>query len=84
MEERYPQTWVTELADLLVEIKKAVDTAQQASLTCLTSEQLSDFNNRDDHWVEQGLQANTPPQRPDDKAEKAGVYQTKPGQESIG
>jgi transposase len=46
LEERYPQTWVTVLADLLVEINEAVDTARQASLTCLTSDQLSDFNNR--------------------------------------
>jgi transposase len=36
LEECYPQAWVTELADLLVEMKAAVDTAQQASLTCLT------------------------------------------------
>jgi len=78
LEDRYPQTWVTELADLLVEINEAVDTAQQASLTCLTSEQLSGFNNRYDHWVEQGLQANTPPQRPDDKAKKRGRIKQSP------
>ena len=42
---------MTELADLLVEMKAAVDTAQQASLTCLTLEQLTDFDHRYDRLV---------------------------------
>ena len=78
LEERYPQAWVTELADLLLEIKEAVDTARQASLACLTSEQLSDFNNRYDHWVEQGLQANAPPERPEDQPKKRGRIKQNP------
>jgi len=78
LEERYPQAWVTELADLLVEIKEAVDTARQASLACLTSEQLSDFNNRYDHWVEQGLQANASPQRSEDQPKKRGRIKQSP------
>ncbi len=78
LEERYPQTWVTELADLLVDIKEAVDTAQQASLTCLTSEQLSDFNNRYDHWVKQGLQTNVPPERAEDQPKKRGRIKQSP------
>jgi transposase len=72
LEERYPQTWVTELADLLVEIKQAVDTARQVSLTCLTSEQLTAFDNSYDRLVEQGLQANSPPERPEDQPKKRG------------
>ncbi len=78
LEERYPQAWVTELADLLVEIKKTVDKARQASLACLTSEQLSDFNNRYDHWVEQGLQANPPPERSEDQPKKRGRIKQNP------
>lgn len=72
LEERYPQAWVTELADLLVEMKDAVDQARQASLACLTQEQLTGFNARYDRQVEQGLQANAPPERPDGQPKKRG------------
>jgi transposase len=72
LEERYPQAWVTELADLLVEMKVTVDVARQASLTCLTPEQLTDFDHRYDCLVEQGLQANAPPERTDDQPKKRG------------
>jgi transposase len=72
LEERYPQAWVTELADLLVVMKEAVDTARQVSLTCLTSEQLIAFEHRYDHLVKQGLQANAPPERPKDLPKKRG------------
>jgi len=78
LEERYPQTWVTTLADLLVEMKEAVDTARQASLTCLTSEQLSDFDHRYDCLVAQGLQANAPPERPEDQPKKRGRIKQSP------
>jgi transposase len=78
LEERYPQAWVTTLADLLVEMKEAVDTARQASLTCLTSEQLSDFDHRYDCLVAQGLQANAPPERPEDQPKKRGRIKQSP------
>lgn len=78
LEERYPQAWVTELTDLLMEIKEAVDTAQQASLACLTPGQLNDFNNRYDHWVEQGLQANPPSERSEDQPKKRGRMKQSP------
>ncbi len=61
LEERYPQAWATELADLPVKMKATVYTAWQASLTCLTAEQLIAFSDRYDHLVKQSLQANTPP-----------------------
>jgi len=78
LEERYPQAWVTELADLLVEMKAAVDTARQASLTYLTPEQLTDFDARYDRLVEQGLRANAPPERPDDQPKKRGRIKQSP------
>jgi len=72
LEERYPQSWVSEMANLLVEMKAAVDTARQASLICLTLEQLSDFERRYDHLVDQGFQVNSPPKRPDNQPKKRG------------
>jgi transposase len=78
LEERYPQAWVTELADLLVEMKEAVDTARRASLTCLPSEQLIAFDNHYDRLVEQGLQANAPPERPEDHPKKRGRIKQSP------
>jgi transposase len=78
LEECYPQTWVTELADLLVEIKKAVYTAQQVSLTCLPSKQLIAFDKNYDRLVEQGLQANIPPERPEDQPKKRGRIKQSP------
>jgi transposase len=78
LEERYPQAWVTELADLLVEMKAAVDTAWQASLTYLTPKQLTDFDRRYDRLVEQGLQANAPPERPEDQPKKRGRIKQNP------
>jgi len=70
LEERYPQAWVTEMANLLMEMKVAVDTARQASQACLTSEQLKTFDHRCDRLVEQGLRANVPPEQPADQPEK--------------
>ncbi|MCX6005316.1 MAG: IS66 family transposase [Chloroflexi bacterium] len=78
LEERYPQAWVTELADLLVEMKEAVDTAQLASLTCLSSEQQIAFEHRYDRLVKQGLRANAPPERPEDQPKKRGRIKQSP------
>src|SRR4030066_1598131 len=77
-EGRYPEAGVTRLADLLVEMKEAVDTARQASLTCLTSEQLIAFEHRYDRLVEQGLRANAPPERPEDQPKKRGRIKQSP------
>ena len=78
LEERYPQAWVTELADLLVEMKAAVDTSRQATLTCLTSAHLIAFEHRYDHLVEQGLRSNAPPERPEDQQKKRGRIKQSP------
>jgi transposase len=55
--ERYPQEWVTKFGDLLMEIKTAVDRERETQ-PCLSETQLSDFNDRYDELVEQGLLAN--------------------------
>lgn len=78
LEERCPQDWVTELADLLVEIKEDVDTARQACLTHLTSEQLTDFEKRYDQLVEKGFQVNIPPKRPEGQPKKRGPIKQSP------
>jgi transposase len=78
LEERYPQAWVIKLADLLVEMKAAVDTARQASLTCLTSAQLIAFDKRYDRLVKQGLRANAPPERLADQPKKRGRIKQSP------
>jgi transposase len=78
LEERYPQAWVTKLADLLVEMKEVVDTARQASLTCLTSAQLIAFDKRYDRLVQQGLRANAPAERLADQPKKRGRIKQSP------
>jgi transposase len=78
LEERYPQAWVTRLADLLVEMKEAVDTARQVSLISLNSEQQIAFDNRYDLLVEQGLQANAPSERPEHQPKKRGRIKQSP------
>ena len=61
LEERYPQKWVTELSDLLVEIKTAVATAQERSKTKLSSKTLVDFSTRYDALLKRGFKKNPPP-----------------------
>ena len=52
--ERYQQMWATQLATLLVDIKKSVEQAQQAGLTCLTDDQLATFEQRYQKLLAQG------------------------------
>jgi transposase len=58
--EQYGQEWADQTAHLLVEIKQAVEHAQQQDQTALTENQLADFQTRYDQLIEQGLQANPP------------------------
>jgi transposase len=75
--ERYPQDWVAKFADLLVEIKKAVDVARDAALF-LSEAQLSDFNCRYDELAEQGRMANPPPERLETEKKKRGRKKQSP------
>lgn len=72
LEERYPQKWVTAMADLLVAIQEAVKKAQAAARTCLTRKKLAAFEREYDRWVKQGLRLNRPPKRPEGQPSKRG------------
>ncbi len=63
LEERYPQKWVSPMADLLVTIKEEVDKAKATSRTSLTRKKLVDFEREYDRLVKQGLRINGPPKR---------------------
>jgi hypothetical protein len=64
LEERYPQKWVQPMADLLVEIKEAVEKAKAASRTCLSRKKLIEFESEYGRRVKQGLRIHGPPKRP--------------------
>lgn len=78
LEERYPQKWVTAMADLLVTIKQAVEKAQAASRTCLTRRKLIAFESEYDRLVQQGLRLNRPPKRSEGQPSKRGRIKQSP------
>lgn len=78
LEERYPQKWVRQMADLLVTIKEAVEKAKAASRTCLSRRKLIDFEGEYDRLVKQGLRANGPPKRPEGQPIKRGRIKQSP------
>lgn len=78
LRERYPQGWEGELADLLLEIKEVVEKTR-ATQSCLSPQQVTDFESRYDRLIKQGLQANPPPERPEGEPRKRGrTKQTPP------
>jgi len=70
LEERHPQKWVSELSDLIMEIKAAVDSATEKSKTklpphrpdALSGKTLADFSARYDMLLQQGFKKNPPPE----------------------
>lgn len=78
LEERYPQKWVRQMADLLVTIKEAVEKAKAASRICLSRRKLIDFEREYDRLVKQGLRANGPPKRPEGQPIKRGRIKQSP------
>jgi len=67
IQERYQQSWAEAMAKLLVEIKQTVESAQQQGQTCLSGEQLAQFEQRYDQLLAEGLRANPPPPEPGPK-----------------
>jgi transposase len=75
--EQYGQAWADGIAQLLLEIKAAVEAAKQQGQPALTEAQRLDFETRMDQFLEQGLQANPPP--PETPPKRRGkVKQSKP------
>jgi len=63
--ECYRQPWAENLAQLLLEIKQAVESAQHNQMPALAPEQIPDFETRYGELISQGLKANLPPELPE-------------------
>ena len=75
--ERYPQAWASDMATLLLDIKKAVDEAKQQNQFQLAAERIREFERHYDALVAQGLEANPPPVEAQPKR-RGRVKQTPP------
>jgi transposase len=63
--ERYQQPWAENMLKLLLDIKQAVESAQQNRLPALSPDQIADFETRYGELIGQGLKANPSPPAPD-------------------
>jgi transposase len=78
LQERYPQAWENGLVDLLLEIKEAVETAKLTQASSLSPVQMRAFEERYDALLQQGFQANPPPQRQENQPKKRGRIKQSP------
>ena len=78
IQERYGQAWAKEIAELLVTIKKAVDSAKEQDLVGLSEAEKADFEARYRQLIEQGLQANAPPEPDEPVPKKRGRKKQSP------
>jgi transposase len=77
IEERYQQGWASEMAQLLVEIKVAVDEARPVQ-SQLHAEKLAEFTARYDQLIAEGLRANPPPVFTAEQPKKRGRVKQRP------
>jgi transposase len=78
LQERYPQAWENGLVDLLLEIKEAVETAKLTQASSLSPIQMRAFEERYDALLQQGFQANPPPEHREDQPKKRGRIKQSP------
>jgi transposase len=75
--EQYEQDWADDLSQLLSEIKKTVEVAQQQGQQALSQAHIEDFEMRYDRLLEIGYRANPPPADPPPK-KRGRKKQSKP------
>ena len=78
IQERYEQTWAQEMANLLVEIKQAVDGAKELGLEGLSEAEKAAFEVRYRQLIEQGRQANGSPEPQEPVPKKRGRVKQSP------
>jgi transposase len=78
IQERYDQAWAEEMAELLVKIKKAVDTAKEQRMDHLSEAEKAEFQSRYQQLIELGLQANLLPEPADPVPKKRGRKKQSP------
>jgi len=71
LEERYPQGWESDLAQLLVEIKETVEKAKGVR-DSLSARQVANFEQRYDALIRKGFRRNAPQQRSKERERQRG------------
>jgi transposase len=78
LEERYPQPWVTEMIEVLIRMKTAVEEAKQKGLESLPLELMDNLMRQYDKCVENGYQSNPAPERIETESKKRGRMKQNP------